>query len=178
MSSDDKVKIANISGAQVQLTTPLQFSHQAPDYAPGMEVHVANLSRNVRIFSENPNITAKRRGHVMFMHNLDVDLRYVAFINLGRTDKAIPLDDYSWNDLQESASYQPPRGEYNNPRGRYSLHFHRGGVSPDLKPAHIEGVSVNNDPGWAFCQSFKSCRFHSQCILRRRRECFYNRSRR
>jgi len=71
-------------------------------------------------------------------------------VSFTSTDKSQKLNDYSWDDLQESPSYTPPRGAFTNPRGRYSIHFHRGGINPVLPPAHVEGVTVNNDPGWAF----------------------------
>jgi hypothetical protein len=44
--------------------------------------HVANLTRAVRIRSENP---AGTRGHVMFTHQASVDVQYAAWIDLGRT---------------------------------------------------------------------------------------------
>ncbi|MEO1409406.1 MAG: G8 domain-containing protein [Bacteroidota bacterium] len=149
-TSDELVTIGALDGNAVELDRPLERAHQAPLPARDLAVHVANLSRNVRIVSENQSVSAKRRGHLMFMHHLEVDLRYVELDHLGRTDKSIPLDDYIWDDLQEDPSYDPPRGAYTNPRGRYSIHFHRGGFDPALTPAHVEGVTVNNDPGWAF----------------------------
>ncbi len=149
-TSDEVVSIASIEGNSVALTSSLSKAHQAPSEASDLAVHIANLTRNIKISSENTSVSAKTRGHLMFMHNLDVDLRYVEITNLGRTDKSIPLDDYLWDDLQEEASYQPPRGDFTNPRGRYSVHFHRGGFDPGLQAAHVEGVTVNNDPGWGY----------------------------
>ncbi|MCG8412952.1 MAG: G8 domain-containing protein [Pseudomonadales bacterium] len=149
-TSDEVVTIASIDGNNISLASPLSKAHQAPTAASDLAVHVANLTRNIKISSENPSVSAKTRGHLMFMHNLDVDLRYVEISDLGRTDKSIPVDDYLWDDLQEEASYQPPRGKYTNPRGRYSVHFHRGGFDPGLNAAHVEGVTVNNDPGWGY----------------------------
>src|SRR5207248_3115093 len=34
-----------------------------------------------------------RRGHIMFMHNPDVQVANVGFYGLGRTDKRRPIDD-------------------------------------------------------------------------------------
>ncbi|MEM9822228.1 MAG: G8 domain-containing protein, partial [Bacteroidota bacterium] len=149
-TSDEVVEISSINGNTIQLTSSLNRAHQAPAEASDLDVHVANLSRNISITSENTSVSAKRRGHLMFMHHLEVDLRYVELKHLGRTDKSIPLDDYTWDDLQEDPSYVPPEGAFTNPRGRYSIHFHRGGFDPALTAAHVEGVSVNNDPGWGF----------------------------
>lgn len=149
-TSDDVVTISSISGNTINFNTSLVYDHKPPSQASDLKVHVANLTRNIKISSENTSTSAKRRGHLMFMHHLNVDMRYVELTHMGRTDKRIPLDDYSWNELQEDASYVPPRGAYTNPRGRYSIHFHRGGFDPSLTPAHVEGVTVNNDPGWGF----------------------------
>ena len=149
-TSDEVVEISSISDNTIQLNSTLTLSHQAPAQANDLEVHVANLTRNIKISSENPSVADKRRGHIMFMHNLNIDMRYVELTNTGRTDKSEPLDDYIWDDLQEERDYNPPRGAFNNPRGRYSIHFHRGGFDPALTPAHVEGVTVNNDPGWGY----------------------------
>lgn len=149
-TSDEVVNIASVSGSMVNLTTSLVRAHQAPAQASDLEVHVANLTRNIKFTSANQSVSAKRRGHIMFMHNNGVDMRYVEMDHIGRTDKSQPLNDYSWDELQESPSYTPPRGAYTNPRGRYSVHFHRGGFDPALTPAHVEGVTVNNDPGWGY----------------------------
>jgi Right handed beta helix region len=63
--------------------------------------HVGNLTRSIRIRSENPNGT---RWHVIFVDRADVDIRYVSFVNLGRTTTQ-PLSS-------------------SNQLGRYPLHIH------------------------------------------------------
>ena len=50
--------------------------------------HVGNLTRSIRIRSENP---AGTRWHVIFVDRADVDIRYVSFVNLGRTTTARAL---------------------------------------------------------------------------------------
>lgn len=119
------------------------------------------------VSSENTSVSSisgdfhKPRGHLMFMHTLDVDLKYVEANNLGRTDKSIILDDWDFEDLdanQNTGQAIPNGGK--NPRGRYSFHFHRGGldvsvfpaksITPLPTPAKVEGCVVNNDPGWGF----------------------------
>jgi len=94
-----------VTGAQVDLAAPLAFSHPGArdgdgtlDFLP----HVGNLSRNVIVRSANP---AGTRGHVIFLHRADVDIRYALFKDLGRTTIR-PLDAVS------------------NHIGRYSLHMH------------------------------------------------------
>ena len=164
---DELVTITAISSNTITFTPALLHDHKAPVEASDLDVHVANLSRNIVISSENTSVTSisgdfhKPRGHIMFMHTLDVDLRYVEADNLGRTDKSIILDDWDFEDLdanQDTGSPVPDGGK--NPRGRYSFHFHRGGldasvfparpVTPLPTPAYVEACVVNTDPGWAF----------------------------
>ena len=142
-SSDEVVRIASVDGATVTLTSPLQKDHVAPE--AGLDVHVSNNTRNVVFTSENSEIS--RRGHVMFMHTLDVDVNYASFEQLGRTDKSIPLNDSQWIDLDENRQ-QDLGGT--NVRGRYSVHFHRGGIDPNSQPAKVHGSVVVDDPGWAY----------------------------
>ncbi len=157
-TSDEVVTITGISGSTISFSPALARDHKAPEQAPDLDVHVANLSRNVIITSENQSVTAisgdpyhKPRGHIMFMHNLNVDVRYVEANGIGRTDKSIILDDYEFPKLdREPRGYPRIDGGFTNPRGRYSFHFHRGGISPTLKAAHVEGCVVNNDPGWGY----------------------------
>lgn len=156
--SDEVVTISAISGDTVTIASPLVRDHKAPAQASDLEVHVANLSRNIIISSENPSVQAiggdpyrKPRGHMMFMHHLNVELKYVEANSIGRTDKSIVLDDWDVEGLPEQPQTLPrvPNGN-KNPRGRYSFHVHRGGKSPTLAPAVFEGCVVNNDPGWGF----------------------------
>jgi hypothetical protein len=165
-TSDELVTITTISGNVATLSAPLARSHQAPTELTGMvDVHVSNNTRNIVISSENPSVNAlagtdgygKPRGHIMFMHNSDVQLKYVELNNLGRTDKSIELDD--WSVPEESEEGQPdprwsttvpyPAGDGKNPRGRYSIHFHRT-LDANTNKALVEGCVVNNDPGWAY----------------------------
>nr|WP_299382873.1 T9SS type A sorting domain-containing protein [Allomuricauda sp.] len=164
-TSDEVVEISGISGNVITLQNPLALDHKAPSQAADLDVHLANLTRNIVVTSENPSVTSisgefrKPRGHMMFMHNQDVDLRFVEANNTGRTDKSIILDDWDFEDLargQDTGSPVPNGGR--NPRGRYSFHFHRGAVDTSVypakaflpDPAHVEGCVVNNDPGWGF----------------------------
>jgi hypothetical protein len=83
--------IRSISGTTVTLTSPLHFNHLGARDADGT-LHflpdVVNMSRNVMIGSQNPQGT---RGYVMFTGRADVDIREVAFCELGRTT-VNPLD--------------------------------------------------------------------------------------
>ena len=142
-TSDEVVIIESIEDNTVYLSKPLTKDHVGPkDF---LQVHVANLSRNVEFFSENPSL--KHRGHVMFMHNLNVNVNYARFYQLGRTDKSIPLDDWSFPSLDDGPAV-PLEG--NNIRGRYSVHFHHGGTDINQTPAKVEGNVVEGSPGWAY----------------------------
>jgi len=164
---DEVVTITSISGNIVSFTPALIRDHKPPSQASDLDVHVANLNRNIVVSSENTSVSSlnglynKPRGHLMFMHTLEVDLKYVEADNLGRTDKSIILDDWDFDDLdasQNTGQSVPNGGK--NPRGRYSIHFHRGGldmsvfpakpITPLPSPALVEGCVVNNDPGWAY----------------------------
>jgi len=142
--SDEKRRISRLDSTIVILDEPLTRDHISP--RNDLKVHVANLSRNVVFRSENPVI--ERRGHVMFMKNLDVDLNNARFYQMGRTNKRIQVDDWYYENLIAEDGERGPR---TNIRGRYSVHFHRGGVDPNKSsPAHVEGCVVEDDPGWAY----------------------------
>lgn len=141
--SDERRRIVSIEGALVELNEPLDIHHEG--WQDGLDVHVANLTRSIQISSQNDEVN--KRGHVMFMNTRNVDIRYASFTSLGRTDKSVPLDDWYFPEFT-SSSGEP--GPSTNIRGRYSVHFHRGGVDPSLQPAHVEGCVVDNDPGWAY----------------------------
>lgn len=49
---------------------------------------MANLTRNIEISCTNEAVAY--RGQVMVMHTIDVDLKNVTCVGLGRSDKSIP----------------------------------------------------------------------------------------
>lgn len=125
----------------------LRWDHAipAPLNSYGLEVHVANLTRNVILRTNDAaNVATKDRGHVMFMHNDDVDIQNALFLDLGRTDKG------------QSKIIDPEIDEHgvltgggDNPRGRYALHFHRtGAMDANSTPALARGNVARNSPGW------------------------------
>ncbi|MFV0359674.1 cadherin-like domain-containing protein [Tropicimonas sp.] len=138
---DEILTITRIDGNTVYFDTPLKYDHDAP--RDDLKTSVANYSRNITIATEDP-ATAEvyERGHVMFMHNDDVDVRYVEFHELGRTDKsrdAMEAEDY------DTISYDT------NVKGRYSVHIHRAGVDDDGDdPAMLVGNAVFGSPGWGY----------------------------
>jgi hypothetical protein len=137
----DEVRvIRGISGRQITIDA-LGFNHTALE--AGLEVHVANLTRNVVIESESS--VNSQRGHVMFMHNRDVHISYAAFNGLGRTDKSFTLTD-----PQVDSNWNLVEGTGDNPRARYAVHFHRNGVTASTPPSTVVGSVVNGSPGWGF----------------------------
>jgi hypothetical protein len=99
--------------------------------------HVANQTRNVIIRSENP---AGTRGHVMFTDQADVDVRYVNFLDLGRTTSSILNCTQRTTGAVQGVTNSPTctigTGAVThvgtNHIGRYALHIHhlRGPASP------------------------------------------------
>ncbi|MEM6716393.1 MAG: G8 domain-containing protein, partial [Cyanobacteria bacterium P01_C01_bin.147] len=120
----------------------LQFDHNRPSgngiNSDDLNIYVANLSRNITVSGEAGESSLAEnggdvhtRGHVMFMHNPDVQVHNAAFVDLGRSDKNLMANSES------------------NAKGRYSLHFHRTGAEDITEtPAEAIGVVVKGSPGW------------------------------
>ena len=150
---DEVLTIAAINGNKISFTnnnitsgdnTVLRFDHERPDgYQDSLNLYVANTTRNVSFATENgDSVPTEHRGHVMFMHNPNVKVQNAGFYNLGRTDKNRLIDDPGQN-------VDGTSGSGTNPRGRYSLHFHRTGADdPNGTPAIANGNAVVGSPGW------------------------------
>ncbi|NEP18780.1 MAG: hypothetical protein F6J97_18085, partial [Leptolyngbya sp. SIO4C1] len=151
---DEVLTITEISGNRVRFTndditegdnTVLRFNHTRPDIPEKnqLQLYVANTTRNVTIETEGGEDTPiKQRGHVMFMHNPDVRIHNAGFYHLGRSDKRKLVDDVGKN-------VDGSNGSGSNPRGRYSLHFHRTGAEDLNGPAAMaQGNAVVGSPGW------------------------------
>lgn len=141
--------IASIAGdgLSVTLSSALTYDHLGGRKADGtwdtqpLYPHVANTTRNVRVYSETP---AGVRGHCAFMHRADVDLRHAEFRDLGRTVNA----------ALDSTTFDPTTGAIThvgtNQIGRYPVHFHHcwgpaGGVAsasgfPISSPRQNQGM--------------------------------------
>jgi hypothetical protein len=155
LSSQDEKRTLSAAptGTSVAFTPALIYDHVRP--RSDLRLHLANLTRNVRWRSESTSIPL--RGHVMMMHG-DVDLRHVALINLGRTNKAVPLDDMvvtlTNNSLgQPDYSIVPrtPNSSITNRRGSYALHFHLNGTMPgSAPPTKVYDCVVDGTVGWGF----------------------------
>ncbi len=139
MPEDEERIITAINGNVVSFDGPLVHDHDTP--RPDLKTSVANYTRNVRIRTENPTVPSSQRGHVMFMHSDNLDVRYAAFHELGRTDKSV-------------RSF--PVGKFNpvmpdsNAQGRYPLHLHRTGFADLNNPSMVVGNAVYGSPGWGY----------------------------
>lgn len=149
---DEVLIISEINGNRISFTneditrgdnTVLRFDHERPVGYDNLGLYVANTSRNVVFETEDgENTPIRQRGHVMFMHNPDVQVNNAGFYHLGRSNKNILVDDVGEN-VDGSV------GNGTNPRGRYSLHFHRMGAGdPNSTPAIARGNAVVDSPGW------------------------------
>ncbi|HQR09332.1 MAG TPA: G8 domain-containing protein [Gemmatales bacterium] len=141
-SEDEELAIASISGNTLTLSAPLKYNHATP--LAGTSAYVSNMSRNAVIESQNPAM-GQRRGHVMFMHNPDVDVEYAGFYGLGRTDKRNPLASPLFD---ANGVLMPDSGK--NTAGRYAVHFHRTGTDEVAGQGIIKGSAVVDSPGWGF----------------------------
>lgn len=146
VTSDEVAIVTSIDGSTIEIDAPLEWDHIPP--REDLDVHVANLTRNIQITSENTDLLS--RGHVMFIHTTDVNVHYAQLSNLGRSDKIIGLDDWTLVSEPEGSvgEVQISDDGGSNIRGRYSLHVHRTG--PDGPAAVIKGNVVTDDPGWAY----------------------------
>ncbi|MBQ4824481.1 hypothetical protein J4729_07945 [Leisingera sp. HS039] len=166
-TQDEEVTIVSINAktGAVTLDKPLKYDHTTPDYAGRegidneLSVYVGNSTRNVTFSSENPEGV---RGHVMFRHNPDVEVRFAEFDELGRTDKSKPIntselwDENDWSNRGPGIKGGPGEDAIgtarnpgtDNPEGRYAVHIHRTGAEEDAKLAIVEGNAVTGSPGW------------------------------
>lgn len=139
-AQDEVRTITQISGSSVTLDSALQYDHTSP--RSDLKASIGNFSRNIRIVTENADsVPVHQRGHVMFMHNDDIDVRYAEFFELGRTDKS--------TDNIEAVDVEVMRPD-TNVRGRYSFHFHRSGTQDQANPAIGVGNAVFGSPGWGY----------------------------
>lgn len=157
---DEVRTISSINGRDISLgdvndaTIPGPLNYDHTPIFPGMPVYASNMTRNVVFRGEGGDqIPTSERGHFMIMHNADAIVKGAGFYHLGRTDKSKPIDDFvldaNGNRVKDSSGKYIP-GAKNNPRGRYSMHFHHTGLDITQKPAICSGNAVISSPGWGF----------------------------
>ncbi len=146
---DEILTITSIAGKTVYFTntatggTTLQYEHKMP-IGYGLKMYVANITRNVRIETENyAAIPVDQRAHVMLMHNTAQNISNAALIGLGRSNKDILVTDPVVNEFGEQIAGG------SNVRGRYALHVHRAGTNdPAASALVIKGNAVVDPTSW------------------------------
>ncbi|WP_395375500.1 Ig-like domain-containing protein [Marinicella sp. W31] len=150
-TQDEIRTITAINNNVISFSQPLEYDHITP--RADLKTSVANYSRSITIATENPDTTPRhRRGHVMFMHHANVDVRYASFWQLGRTDKSVASFEAA-----DIVNMQPD----SNVRGRYSFHFHRAGVEQPRAPGIAVGNAVFGSPGWGYVHHDSNAVFHN-----------------
>lgn len=149
-------EVAGVQGSVVTLKTALQFAHPGARNIDGkLEFlpHVGNLGRNVILRSENPDGV---RGHTINFGHAAWDLRYVGFVELGRTLAVDPNAD-----LTETSSHLHstafdgnglPTQIGRNQIGRYAVHNHHAHGPREIPGSGYQQVMIGNavdgSPKW------------------------------
>lgn len=110
----EEVTIESVDGLNVHLTAPTKFWHPGHPKWAGHGPHVAHITRDFLVRSENPLGT---RWHCVFGDQADVRISGVAFQDLGRTTALLALD--STRTLDDGSLHIGT-----NQIGRYACHFH------------------------------------------------------
>jgi hypothetical protein len=149
-TQDEQIKIAAIQNnadgtATITLASRLLYAHTATS---GQAVQVADENRSVVIQSQDAANQDDAAGYVMEMHNDAASVQYAALLNLGRTNKAVPLNNAK---LDANGNLIPSTGT--NQVGRYALHFHRDyypGFTNNDPPIQVVGNFEMGSPGWGY----------------------------
>lgn len=154
-SHDEVRTITAINGRTITLDKPLAYNHlsKSAKLPRGETVKVtpivASLSRSIRVESAKPE---GFRGHCMFAHNDDVQVRWAEALNMGRTrqDPSLAVTNNKMLDKENGTSIADP----NNVRGRYPWHTHLAGPHFARKMVVFEGLTAwapadeVPQPGW------------------------------
>lgn len=155
-----KTEFRTVSGtpstATVNLNSALTYNHYgarsgASRTTTERYLAVPNLTRNVKIYSENPNGT---RGHTFFTMACDVDIRYVEFKGLGRS-KNVNFNNSTFSGTPDNATHIGT-----NQQGRYALHLHHLEGRENIDPQYvIQGCSVYelDHVGWPKFDADSAC---------------------
>jgi hypothetical protein len=148
------IQAISIDRRNLTLSLALEFDHRlasasevsaeyggTPPLPNTMRVFVANTTRNAKLSSVE--IEPDRRGHFMQMHKGGARIHFAEFRGLGRSQKAIPVDDPQLDEHGRLIA-----GTGTNPRGRYPVHFHHNGIDIQGTPSDVNGISIVGSPGW------------------------------
>ena len=172
-SQDEPRTITAISGDDVTLSAPLTYAHQvyAGTLPRGQTVtvrpYIVNFTRSIQHRAEVASTDLQHRPHMMFMHNDDVDIRYVDILDFGRTSNDpslyVPAAQYG-TDIYLGATNL---ANTNNVRGRYGMHIHGTGPYFGRKMVVAQGIVVRGQsgpsmsaipvPGWGITQHNSRC---------------------
>ena len=149
----EDLTIAGVRGTQLDLASPLQFTHPCARDGDLTTIttrvssgeplcpHIVNLSRNVTFRSENPNGT---RAHMIALDRAAVDIRYALFQEMGRTSIA-PINNTTFDASGAVTNIGT------NQIGRYPLHLHHVyGPFPVIGPYQFQllGNVLTGSPKW------------------------------
>ncbi|MDF3057489.1 MAG: hypothetical protein K0R17_1704 [Rariglobus sp.] len=167
-SQDEPRTITAISGDIITLSAPLAYNHMvySTTLPRGQSVtvrpYVVNFTRSIQHRAEVASTDLQRRPHIMFMHNDDVDVRYVDVLNFGRTSTDPSLYVPVASGGKEVFLGSTNLANTNNVRGRYGLHIHGTGSFFGRKMVVIQGIVVRGEngpsmtaipvPGWGITQ--------------------------
>jgi hypothetical protein len=143
---DETFKLVRLNGQTVTVDRPIRYSRTLPAFEdvagwPRPRLHVGNFTRNIQVrthaeYAGNP----KLQGHVMLMHRGGQQISWAGFYDLGRTTIK-PVTDPTVQNGQRISGVNPGAGlAEENPRGRYSLHFH--GAGPLREISKVEGCAI------------------------------------
>ncbi len=159
---NDTATINNIIGDTIFCKKNLKKNHLGRPQ-DSLHCYIGNLTRNI-VFKSTVKDTIHQRGHLMAMHNdSNVQIRNAAFIDMGRTDKSVILDDLIWDGWVQPPTFyskisalgqectehvRNPAKDITNSRGRYSIHLHKLKAKVTSNLAQVTGNVVWGNPGW------------------------------
>ena len=144
-------------GKTVQLSSAVRYRHTAPT---GESLVAANVSRNVVFETARANVgDVTKRGHLMFMAG-GQHLINVGVYGFGRTDKRKAVTDPLLDSNGKLIS-----GTNDNPRGRYSVHFHQTLYGSHSRTSFVSGSAVVDSPGWGFVNHSSDVVFENNVVF-------------
>jgi hypothetical protein len=172
-SQDEPRVITAISGDTITLNTALAYGHSvySTTLPRGQTVtvrpYVVNFTRSIQHRAEVASNVLQQRPHMMFMHNDDVDIRYVDILNFGRTSTDPSLYVPAAQSGKDVYLGTTNLADTNNVRGRYGLHIHGTGPFFGRKMVVLKGIVVRGQngpamtaipvPGWGITQHNSRC---------------------
>ena len=179
--SQDEVRVITaIDGDRVEFDRPLEHDHDGwrgtlprTGEAISIEPIVANLSRSIRFRSQHPwgvgSNNVQGRGHIMFMHTDQVDVRYAEAKDMGRTKADATLKTANSGRVKTPDQSGPISDDDNVP-GRYPWHIHRSGPFFNRGQVVFKGLSAWADqedwpqPGWGMVHHGSRAAFED-CVI-------------